>query len=101
MKNGLLQPHQLDSLKWMASLHSNNINGILADEMGLGKTIQTVSILCYLWENRNIDASEPHLIIVPKSTVPNWVKEFKKWAPHFTTVNLVPTAEFRKEILEH
>ena len=28
-----LQPHQLDSLKWMASLYENQINGILADEM--------------------------------------------------------------------
>jgi SNF2 family DNA or RNA helicase len=28
-----LQPHQLDSLKWMASLYENGVNGILADEM--------------------------------------------------------------------
>ena len=28
-----LEPHQLDSLKWMASLHENNLNGILADDM--------------------------------------------------------------------
>ena len=34
-----LQPHQLDSLKWMVALVENNMNGLLADEMGLGKTI--------------------------------------------------------------
>ena len=39
MVNGELQIHQLDSLKWMASLNENDMNGILADEMGLGKTI--------------------------------------------------------------
>lgn len=54
MKFGKLQPHQLDSLKWMASLYENDMNGILADDMGLGKTIMSISILCYLWENKNI-----------------------------------------------
>ena len=29
----VLQPHQMDSLKWMASLYENKVNGILADEM--------------------------------------------------------------------
>jgi SNF2 family DNA or RNA helicase len=28
-----LQPHQLDALKWMASLYENGLNGILADDM--------------------------------------------------------------------
>ena len=39
LKFGQLQSHQLDSLKWMASLYENKMNGILADDMGLGKTI--------------------------------------------------------------
>jgi len=94
MKNGELQPHQLDSLKWMVSLYDNNINGILADDMGLGKTVQSISILCYLWESRGIK-DQPHLIITPKSTISNWMREFKKWAPHFRVVNLVPTLEMR------
>ena len=29
----VLQPHQLDSLTWLATLYSNQINGILADDM--------------------------------------------------------------------
>lgn len=28
-----LQPHQIDSLKWMLSLYQNGVNGILADDM--------------------------------------------------------------------
>ena len=35
----VLQPHQIDSLKWMSILYENKINGILADDMGMGKTI--------------------------------------------------------------
>lgn len=33
---GVLRPYQQGGLEWLASLHSNNLNGILADEMGLG-----------------------------------------------------------------
>lgn len=32
-----LADYQLVGLKWMAIIHSQNMNGILADEMGLGK----------------------------------------------------------------
>lgn len=33
---GVLRPYQQSGLEWLASLHTNNLNGILADEMGLG-----------------------------------------------------------------
>lgn len=33
---GVLRPYQLAGLEWLASLHTNQLNGILADEMGLG-----------------------------------------------------------------
>lgn len=58
----------------MISLYENNINGILADDMGLGKTIQTIAILSYLWESKDVK-DEPHLIIAPKSTISNWMRE--------------------------
>ena len=54
-------------------------NCILADEMGLGKTIQCVSHLAYLAQTLSIMG--PFLVIVPLSTVHNWVKEFAKYAP--------------------
>ena len=90
----------MDSLKWMASLYENEVNGILADDMGMGKTIQTISLLSYLWETVRI-RKKPHLIIAPKTTIPNWMKEFKKWAPFFTVVNLIPTAEHRADIFRN
>ncbi|KAI3983709.1 hypothetical protein MKX01_001113 [Papaver californicum] len=69
----------LEGLQWMVSLFNNNLNGMLADEMGLGKTIQTIALIAYLAEKMNVTG--PHLIIAPKAVLPNWVNEFKTWAP--------------------
>lgn len=44
---------------------------------GLGKTLQTISLLGYLREFRGITG--PHMVIVPKSTLHNWLNEFKRW----------------------
>jgi SWI/SNF-related matrix-associated actin-dependent regulator of chromatin subfamily A protein 2/4 len=55
------------------------LNGILADEMGLGKTIQTIALVSYLMEKKK--NMGPYLIIVPLSTLSNWMLEFEKWAP--------------------
>jgi hypothetical protein len=63
----------------LISLYNNNLNGILADEMGLGKTIQTISLITYLMERKKVNG--PFLIIVPLSTLSNWVNEFARWAP--------------------
>lgn len=93
-----LHPHQVDGLKWMGSLHENNVNGILADDMGMGKTIQAIAFLAYLYESRGV-RQQPHLVVAPKSTISNWLREFKLWAPFLRVVNLIPTAEYRDEIL--
>ncbi|KAK6349608.1 hypothetical protein TWF696_005892 [Orbilia brochopaga] len=76
---GRLKEYQLKGLQWMVSLFNNNLNGILADEMGLGKTIQTISLVTYLIEKKNVPG--PFLVIVPLSTLTNWTLEFEKWAP--------------------
>lgn len=76
---GELKEYQMKGLQWMVSLYNNNLNGILADEMGLGKTIQTISLITYLIETKNI--AGPYLVIVPLSTLTNWNLEFEKWAP--------------------
>ncbi len=59
-------------------LYENAINGILADEMGLGKTVQCIAMVAHLVE-QNIMG--PFLVCGPLSTVPNWVAEFKRFAP--------------------
>lgn len=73
-------------------------NGILADEMGLGKTLQTISMLGYLKHYRKIPG--PHLVIVPKSVVLNWLNEFKHWCPSIRTVVIMGEKVSRKKHIE-
>ena len=53
---------------------------------GLGKTLQSISMLGYLHEFRKIDG--PHLVLVPKTTLSNWVNEFKRWLPALRVLKL-------------
>lgn len=76
---GTLKEYQLKGLQWMISLYNNKLNGILADEMGLGKTIQTISLITHLIECKRENG--PFLIVLPLSTLTNWVNEFERWAP--------------------
>ncbi|KAL4068818.1 SNF2 family N-terminal domain-containing protein [Scleroderma yunnanense] len=95
--NGTMRAYQLQGLNWMVSLHHNGLNGILADEMGLGKTLQTISFLGYLRHYRS--TSGPHLIVVPKSTLQNWAREFERWTPDINVVVLTGTKEERAELI--
>ncbi|TSK22479.1 SWI/SNF-related matrix-associated actin-dependent regulator of chromatin subfamily A member 5 [Bagarius yarrelli] len=87
VKTGKLRDYQVRGLNWLISLYENGINGILADEMGLGKTLQTISLLGYMKHYRNIPG--PHMVLVPKSTLYNWMNEFKRWVPSLRAVCLI------------
>lgn len=76
--NGMLYEYQREGLNWLKLLYENGLNGILADEMGLGKTVQIIALLCHLIERRQ---GGPFLIVVPLSTMSNWILEFQKFAP--------------------
>ncbi|XP_056116068.1 probable global transcription activator SNF2L1 [Rhinichthys klamathensis goyatoka] len=93
VKNGTLRDYQIRGLNWMISLYENGINGILADEMGLGKTLQTIALLGYLKHYRNIPG--PHMVLVPKSTLHNWMNEFKRWVPTLKAVCLIGNKDER------
>lgn len=95
--HGTLREYQIQGLNWLVQLHENNLSGILADEMGLGKTLQTISFLGYLRFFRGM--SGPHLVIVPKSTLENWQREFAKWVPEFETLILTGDKDQRAEII--
>lgn len=84
IEHGTMRDYQIEALNWMISLHDNGVCGILADEMGLGKTLETISLLAYLKQYRN--SNGPHLIIVPKSTLGNWMREINKWCPSLSTI---------------
>ncbi|XP_046824794.1 lymphoid-specific helicase-like [Vespa crabro] len=81
--NGILYKYQREGLQWLKVLYENGLNGILADEMGLGKTIQIIALLCHLIEKHQ---DGPYLIIVPLSTMPNWISEFEKFAPSLPVI---------------
>lgn len=73
-----LKDYQQTGLNWLNLLYHNQMSCILADDMGLGKTCQVISFLAYL---KQINQSGPHLVIVPSSTLENWLREFQKFAP--------------------
>ncbi|GAB0493027.1 hypothetical protein MMPV_004299 [Pyropia vietnamensis] len=91
---GQMRPYQLEGLNFLISLFERGVNGILADEMGLGKTLQTISLLGFLRQYKNITG--PHLVIVPKSTLGNWMNEFDRWCPDIRPVRFHGDQEARR-----
>ncbi|KAF8953095.1 hypothetical protein CPC16_009397 [Podila verticillata] len=83
VSGGTLKDYQMDGLNWLRYNHWKNVNSILADEMGLGKTIQMVAFVTTLYHQLK---AFPCLIVVPNSTLTNWVREFAKWAPDLRVV---------------
>lgn len=96
LRHGNLKPYQITGLQWLVSLYVNNLNGILADEMGLGKTIQTIALLCHLIEKKQNEG--PFLIVVPLSTISNWVLEFNKWGPSVRLVVYKGDPTYRRQL---
>jgi SWI/SNF-related matrix-associated actin-dependent regulator of chromatin subfamily A member 5 len=95
---GAMRPYQIEGLNFMIGLFERGINGILADEMGLGKTLQTISLLAFLRQFKNITG--PHIVIVPKSTLGNWMNEIGRWCPDIRAVRFHGNAEERKRIAD-
>ena len=94
---GTMRDYQIQGLNWLISLHENGISGILADEMGLGKTLQTISFLGYLRYIMGITG--PHLVVVPKSTLDNWKREFARWTPDVSVFVLQGSKEERHNLI--
>ncbi|KAG5937523.1 hypothetical protein E4U59_004324 [Claviceps monticola] len=94
---GEMRDYQVAGLNWLISLHENGISGILADEMGLGKTLQTISFLGYLRHIAGITG--PHLVVVPKSTLDNWKREFARWTPEVNVLVLQGAKEERTTLI--
>ncbi|KAF9527780.1 SNF2 family N-terminal domain-containing protein [Crepidotus variabilis] len=82
-KNLKLMPFQVDGFNWLCNNWWNHQHCILADEMGLGKTVQIVS---FLGNIKKLVRATPALVVVPNSTITNWVREFERWAPDLRVV---------------
>ncbi|KAK3264131.1 hypothetical protein CYMTET_27107 [Cymbomonas tetramitiformis] len=96
---GKLRDYQLDGLNWLIYSWAHNNNCILADEMGLGKTVQCVCFLTYLAQTLKIEG--PFMVVVPLSTIPNWAKEFKKWAPQLNCLTYIGDGESRSQCRDY
>lgn len=70
--------YQVVGVNWLTLLFERKLSCILADDMGLGKTCQVVSFLAHLLEK---GIRGPHLIVVPGSTLENWLREFSIFCP--------------------
>ncbi|MCJ1311147.1 hypothetical protein MMC25_004817 [Agyrium rufum] len=80
----VLKDYQVVGINWLSLLHKQDLSCMLADDMGLGKTCQVIAFLAHLLEEGN---KGPHLVVVPGSTLENWLREFKIFCP---TLNVVP-----------
>lgn len=96
MEGGILKSYQMHGVNWLLSLYNNQLHGILADEMGLGKTIQTIALFAHLIEYKK--EYGPYLVVVPLSTVSNWLLELTKWAPSISKVAYKGAPAVRKAI---
>ncbi|EIW67468.1 hypothetical protein TREMEDRAFT_40234, partial [Tremella mesenterica DSM 1558] len=96
---GTLMPFQMEGFQWLLYKHFKRESCILADDMGLGKTIQIASLLGYLGTAEH--KVYPCLVVVPNSTITNWVREFEKWVPHMRVVPYYGEAASRKVIAQY
>ncbi|EUC66765.1 chromatin remodeling factor mit1, putative [Rhizoctonia solani AG-3 Rhs1AP] len=92
-----LMPFQVQGLQWLYGNWNNLQPSILADDMGLGKTVQLACLVGRL-VTENV---YPHLIVVPNSTIVNWIREFERWAPHVRVVRFNGEAKARQVIKKY
>jgi superfamily II DNA or RNA helicase len=81
---GELRHYQRQGLAWLQRLRANGLSGCLGDDMGLGKTAQTIAHI--ILEHQEGRLTDPALVVVPTSLVPNWAAELARFAPHLRLV---------------
>ncbi|KGM92177.1 uncharacterized protein PADG_11715 [Paracoccidioides brasiliensis Pb18] len=65
-----MKNYQIVGINWLSLLFEQSLSCILADDMGLGKTCQVIAFLAHLYEK---GVKGPHLVVVPSSTLENWL----------------------------
>jgi len=81
-----LRDYQHTGVSWLQGLLAGGVAGILADDMGLGKTAQTLAHIAV--EHAAGRLTDPALVVVPTSLVPNWVDEARRFVPHLRVLVL-------------
>lgn len=93
LDNVTLREYQKKGINWMSTLYEGSFSALLADEMGLGKTIQVIGFL----KAKNLKKS---LIVVPKTLIYNWEKEFQKYLPKWDISLITGNKKERLEVLK-
>ena len=78
---GTLRAYQREGLGWMRFMRWLGTGGILADDMGLGKTIQVLAMVAARQRADPAAGARPTLVVVPRSTIFNWVDEAGRFTP--------------------
>lgn len=94
----VMKDYQVVGINWLRLLFENDLSCILADDMGLGKTCQVIAFLAHLYET---GVRGPHLIVVPSSTIENWLREFQKFCPKLNVMPYYAGLNERANIREH
>lgn len=89
----ILRDYQKIGVRWLLSLNKNGFGGCLADDMGLGKTLQIIS---YLSDASMVNTR--NLIVVPKTLLINWEKEFVRFSPKTNVLIYHGTGRDKKDI---
>lgn len=87
------QQHQWNSGRWNGLATPVHLVKHLLYLQGLGKTLQTIALLGYMKHYKNM--ASPHLVIVPKSTLKNWMNEFEKWCPSMKICSIIGDEQTR------
>lgn len=90
-----MKDYQVVGINWLSLLFEKELSCILADDMGLGKTCQVIAFLAHLHEK---GTKGPHLIVVPASTIENWLREFQKFCPALNVIPYYAGQNMRAEI---
>jgi SWI/SNF-related matrix-associated actin-dependent regulator of chromatin subfamily A member 5 len=88
-----LKSYQVDGLAFLA----REGPAILADEMGLGKTVQSIALFAHLLDQ---GMRGPHIVVAPKSTLPNWTSEAERWCPSLRTFTLIGSKDERALLID-
>lgn len=88
-----LYPYQMAGAAWAAIVGQ----GMLLDEQGTGKTAQTIAALRI--KQRHGEPVFPVLVTAPSSVKRVWEREFARWYPGLTVINVKGSAVQRRKQL--
>jgi len=93
----VLKDYQIVGVSWLSLLFDKGLSCILADDMGLGKTCQVIAFLAQLKEK---GINGPHIVVVPPSTLENWLREFSIFCPNLEVMPFYSDLKGREEVRE-